>query len=63
MIDFLRDQNTHAAVMRNKVLFVNHHLWIATSDLKDLHITYNNKIVPFSGVLADLLKKENYQYD
>jgi len=32
-------------------------LWLATADLKDLHVDKNGKIVPFLEILSDLVKK------
>jgi len=33
-------------------------LWIGTSDLKDLHVDKNNKMVPFLEILSDLIRND-----
>ena len=58
MIEFLSDRGIYERVVRGLVPEVRQRLWIATADIKDLHVEAGGgTMVPFLGVLAGLVEK------
>ncbi|MHC4366727.1 MAG: phospholipase D family protein [Planctomycetota bacterium] len=57
MIDFITDRDIYERVIRGRVGKARRFVWIATSDLKDLHVDKGRKMVPFLEVLSDIAKK------
>ena len=57
MIEFIKDREIYEKVIRDLILKTKKYLWLATADLKDLHVDKNGKMVPFLEVLSDLIKK------
>ena len=55
MIQFIKDKEIYEKVICNKITNAQKYLWIATSDLKDLHVTKRKKMVPFLEILSDLV--------
>ena len=57
MIEFVKDREIYTRVISGFVPKAKNFLWLATADLKDLHVDKNGKIVPFLEILSDLIKK------
>jgi phosphatidylserine/phosphatidylglycerophosphate/cardiolipin synthase-like enzyme len=57
MAEFVKDREIYEKVITGLVPKAKKFLWLATADLKDLHVDKNGKIVPFLEVLSDLIKK------
>ena len=57
MLDFITDRDIYEKVIRGRLPQARKFIWMATSDLKDLHVNKNDKMVPFLEVLSDLIRK------
>ena len=57
MLDFIIDRDIYEKVICGQILKARKFLWIATSDLKDLHINKGGRMVPFLEILSDLAKR------
>ena len=57
MIAFLQDREIYARALLPLLAQVRERLWIATADIKDLHIERDGAIVPFLARLADLVAR------
>jgi phosphatidylserine/phosphatidylglycerophosphate/cardiolipin synthase-like enzyme len=57
MLDFITDRDIYEKVILGRVGKAKKFLWIATSDLKDLHVNKASRMVPFLEVLSDLAKR------
>jgi len=57
MIEFITDKDIYKNVICNRIIKARKFLWIATSNLKDLHVDKNGRMVPFLEVLSDLIKR------
>ncbi|NLP03292.1 MAG: phospholipase [Fibrobacter sp.] len=57
MIEFITDQEIYSRVLLQEVPASKDFLWLATSDLKDLHIKKNRRYLPFLEVLSYLLSR------
>ncbi len=57
MFDFITDKDVYEKVICDRVSKAKRFLWIATSDLKDLHVIKNGKMVPFLEILSDLISE------
>jgi hypothetical protein len=55
MFEFITDKDIYEKVLYGRVGKTQKFLWLATSDLKDLHVRKSNKMVPFLEVLSDLV--------
>jgi phosphatidylserine/phosphatidylglycerophosphate/cardiolipin synthase-like enzyme len=51
------DYEIYEKVLQSQVRRAERFLWIGTSDMKDLHVDKNGKMVPFLEVLSDLIKR------
>ena len=58
MLEFITDRDIYEKVICGRIDKVRKFLWIATSDLKDLHVDKDGRMVPFLEVLSDLIKKQ-----
>jgi phosphatidylserine/phosphatidylglycerophosphate/cardiolipin synthase-like enzyme len=58
MLEFITDRDIYEKVVCGRIAKARKFLWIATSNLKDLHVAKNGKMVPFLEVLSDLIKKQ-----
>jgi phosphatidylserine/phosphatidylglycerophosphate/cardiolipin synthase-like enzyme len=52
---FITDQELYETVILQRVPEAKHFLWLATSDLKDLHVRRGRKMIPFLQVLSELI--------
>ncbi|MBN1973988.1 MAG: phospholipase D family protein [Sedimentisphaerales bacterium] len=55
MFEFITDKDIYEKIIRRRVGKARKFLWLATSDLKDLHVQKNHKMVPFLEILSDLV--------
>jgi len=57
MFEFITDKNIYDRVICDRIPKARKFLWLATADLKDLHVDKQGRMVPFLEVLSDLVKK------
>jgi phosphatidylserine/phosphatidylglycerophosphate/cardiolipin synthase-like enzyme len=57
MIEFLRDSAIYEKVICERIFSAKKSLWIATSDMKDLHVAKGARMVPFLEILSDLVSR------
>ena len=57
MTEFIKDREIYERVISDLISKTKKFLWLATADLKDLHVDKNGKIVPFLEILSDLIEK------
>jgi phosphatidylserine/phosphatidylglycerophosphate/cardiolipin synthase-like enzyme len=57
MLDFVRDRDIYEEVIQRRIGRARRLVWIATSDLKDLHVDKGRRMVPFLEILSDLVDK------
>jgi phosphatidylserine/phosphatidylglycerophosphate/cardiolipin synthase-like enzyme len=53
----LTDRQIYEQVTMGIILEAEEFLWLATADLKDLHVSYNGSYQPFLAVLSDLVER------
>jgi phosphatidylserine/phosphatidylglycerophosphate/cardiolipin synthase-like enzyme len=58
MLDFITDRQIYEKVICERVGKARKFLWIATSDLKDLHVSKGRGMVPFLEILSDLVNRK-----
>ena len=57
MLEFITDRQIYEKVICEHIPRARRFLWLATADLKDLHVDKHGKMVPFLEVLSDLVTK------
>jgi phosphatidylserine/phosphatidylglycerophosphate/cardiolipin synthase-like enzyme len=57
MLEFITDREIYEKVICGRIPIAKEFLWLATADLKDLHVDKDGKMVPFLEVLSDLVRK------
>jgi len=57
MLEFITDAEIYRKVLLEGVPAARKFLWIATSDMKDLHVKKGRRMVPFLEIMSDLLKR------
>lgn len=58
LVEFITNRQIYEKVICGAIPAATDFVWLATSDLKDLHVEKRrNKMVPFLEVIADLLRK------
>ena len=55
---FITDRQIYERVLQEQVPKATDFVWIGTSDIKDLHVDSNRRMVPFLKVLSGLIKKQ-----
>ena len=55
MLEFITDKEIYEKVICDRIAYAKNFLWIATSDIKDLYVQKNKKMVPFLEILSDLV--------
>ena len=55
--EFITDKAIYDCVVQKMVTEANRYLWIGTADIKDMYVKRGNKMIPFLGVLSDLIEK------
>jgi phosphatidylserine/phosphatidylglycerophosphate/cardiolipin synthase-like enzyme len=58
MLEFITDREIYKQVICGRIDKARKFVWIATSNLKDLHVDKGDRIVPFLEVLSDLVNKK-----
>lgn len=58
MLEFVTDKEIYDKVICGRIPEARKYLWLATADLKDLHVDKQGRMVPFLEVLSDLVKKK-----
>ena len=58
MFEFITDRDIYEKVICGRIGKARKFIWIATSDLKDLHVDKNGRMVPFLEILSDLVKRQ-----
>ena len=56
-IDLLSGADLHRAVIEEGVLEARSHVWIATADLKDMHVRRGRRFVPILDCFDDLAER------
>jgi phosphatidylserine/phosphatidylglycerophosphate/cardiolipin synthase-like enzyme len=54
---FVTDRQIYERVILAQVPSATKYLWLATADLKDLYVDHGGRMIPFLGVLSELLAK------
>jgi phosphatidylserine/phosphatidylglycerophosphate/cardiolipin synthase-like enzyme len=57
MLEFITDREIYQKVICGRVPEATRCLWLATADLKDLHVDKHGKLVPFLEILSDLVSR------
>jgi len=55
---FITDREIYERVLQEQVPKALDFVWIGTSDIKDLHVDANRRMVPFLKILSGLIKKQ-----
>ncbi len=58
MLELITDRDIYEKVICGRIGKARRFVWIATSDLKDLYVEKQGRMVPFLEVLSDLVKKQ-----
>jgi phosphatidylserine/phosphatidylglycerophosphate/cardiolipin synthase-like enzyme len=58
MIEFIANEQIYEEVLCGRIPEARQYVWLATADLKDLHVQNRGKMVPFLEVLSDLVKRQ-----
>jgi len=58
MLEFITDKEIYEKVICERIPKAKKFVWLATADLKDLHVDKQGRMVPFLEVLSDLVKKK-----
>jgi phosphatidylserine/phosphatidylglycerophosphate/cardiolipin synthase-like enzyme len=56
--EFITDRHIYERVLQERVPKASDFVWIGTSDIKDLYVDSNRRMVPFLKVLSDLIKRQ-----
>lgn len=54
-MQFITDRQIYERVLLEQIPSATEFLWLATSDLKDLHVHHGDRVIPFLGVLSELI--------
>ena len=57
MLEYITDRDIYERVINGRIEKARKFVWIATSDLKDLHVHKGSRMVPFLEILSDLVAK------
>lgn len=57
MLKFIADREIYEQVVCKAIGAARRQLWLATADLKDLHVHKGTRMVPFLEVLSDLIAR------
>ena len=55
MLEFITDRQIYERVILERIPKTKKYIWLATSDLKDLHVDKNGRMIPFLEMLSDLI--------
>lgn len=57
MLEFITDRQIYEQVFCGRIRGAKRFVWLATSELKDLHVEKAGRMVPFLEVLSDLVRR------
>ena len=57
MLEFITDTQIYEQVIQDRIPRAKRFVWLATGDLKDLHVAKGRQMVPFLQTLSDLIDK------
>ncbi len=55
--EFISDKAIYDRVIQEMVIEADRYVWIATADIKDMYVKRGSRMVPFLGVLSDMIEK------
>jgi len=58
MLEFITDRQIYERVILERIPKTEKFIWLATSDLKDLHVDKNGRMIPFLEMLSDLISSQ-----
>jgi phosphatidylserine/phosphatidylglycerophosphate/cardiolipin synthase-like enzyme len=58
MIELVTDRQIYEKVICGRIPKTRRFVWMATSDLKDLHVDKNRRMVPFLEILSGLIERK-----
>ncbi len=58
MLEFITDRQIYERVILEKIPKAKKFVWLATSDLKDLYVDKNGRMIPFLETLSDLISRQ-----
>lgn len=58
MLQFVANEEIYKRVLLEMIPSTRSFLWLATSDLKDLHIQRGRRFIPFLKIISELLDRE-----
>ncbi len=56
-LDFIFDEQIYHQVIRERIPAAKIFVWIATADIKNLHVHQGKKMVPFLKILSELMRR------
>lgn len=57
MTSIVKNEEIYSAIFEEIIPRATKYIWIATADIKDLHIKSGRKMIPFLDILAENIKK------
>lgn len=57
MTEFIKNREIYEKIIQEQIPKTRNFLWLATADLKDLHVEKAGSFVPFLEVLSDLIEQ------
>lgn len=57
MVELITDRDIYEKVICGRIPEAKRFVWLATADLKDLHVDKRGKMVPFLEILSDLVTR------
>ncbi|MBN1125138.1 MAG: hypothetical protein JXA82_09025 [Sedimentisphaerales bacterium] len=57
MLEFVTDRQIYKRVLCERIPRARDFVWLATADLKDLHVDKGGRMVPFLEILSDLVSR------
>jgi len=58
MLEYITNRDIYKRVICDRVGKAQKFLWLATADMKDLHVGKNGRMVPFLEILSDLAARD-----
>ena len=58
MLQLLINKDIYDKVILESIPRARHFVWIGTSDIKDMYVTKNGKMMPFLGILAGMIDRK-----
>ncbi len=58
MVKYVQDREIYNEVVLQYMLKASQFLWLATADIKDMHVDHNGKMISFLDVLSELVSRK-----